>query len=133
MRPFHRPGLWLVLGLGMVGMVVVGSLMPASGLPPVPFDGFDKVQHLFGYAVLSTYAVMLFGRLRAQAMCAIGLIALGIALEFAQETLTSTRQADPADALFNSLGVLAGLSVAATPLAGLLQRLDATWKKDRRD
>lgn len=128
MRPFRRPRLWLLIGLAMVGAVVMGSLLPASGLPPVPFDGFDKVQHLLGYAALSTYAVMLFGRLRAQAMCALGLVALGIGLEFAQEALTSTRQADPADALFNSLGALAGLAVSATPLADLLQRLDARWR-----
>lgn len=127
LRPFHRPQLWMVLGLAMVGVVVAGSLLPARGLPPVPFSGFDKVQHLLGYAALSTYAVMLFGRLRTQAICAVGLVVLGVGLELAQAALTSSRQADPADALFNSLGVLAGLLVAATPLASLLLRIDRYW------
>lgn len=128
MRPFRRPRPWLLLGAAMVAAVITGSLLPAGELPPVPFDGFDKVQHLLGYAVLSAYAVMLFARLRTQALCALVLVALGIGLEFAQAALTSSRQADPADALFNGLGVLGGLAIAATPLANLLQRLDARWR-----
>ena len=128
MRPLRRPRLWLAVWAAMIAMVIAGSLLPARELPPVPFDGFDKVQHLLGYAVLSAYAVMLFARMRAQALCAAILIALGIGLEFAQAALTSSREADPADALFNGVGVLFGLAIAATPLATLLQRLDARWR-----
>lgn len=133
LRPFRHPLLWVVVGLGLVAIVVLGSLVPARDLPPMPFNGFDKVQHLLGYAVLSSYAVMLFARLRIQAACAIGLVVLGVGLEFAQAAMTSSRQADPADALFNSLGVLAGLLLAATPLAGLLQRIDRYWWGGARD
>ncbi|MDQ3287875.1 MAG: VanZ family protein [Pseudomonadota bacterium] len=132
LRAFHRPRLWVLLGVGMVGLVMLGSLLPARDLPPVPFNGFDKVQHLLGYAALSTYAVMLFARPRMQAICAVGLVVLGVGLEFAQASMTNSRQADPADALFNSLGVLAGLLVAATPLAALLQRVDCRlWGQAR--
>ena len=60
LREFRRPGLWLALWALMITAVVAGSLLPARELPPVPFDGFDKFQHLFGYAVLSAYASMLF-------------------------------------------------------------------------
>ena len=112
----------------MLAAVATGSLLPAGELPPVPFDGFDKVQHLLGYFVLSAFAVMLFARMRTQALCAAGLVALGIGLEIAQAALTVSREADPADALFNAMGVLAGLAIAATPLANLLQRLDARWR-----
>lgn len=128
MRPLRRRLLWLAVWAAMIVAVIAGSLMPARELPPVPFDGFDKVQHLLGYAVLSAYAVMLFARMRAQALSAAVLIVLGIGLEFAQAALTSSREADPADALFNAVGVLAGLATAATPLANLLQRLDARWR-----
>jgi glycopeptide antibiotics resistance protein len=78
--------------------------------------------------VLSAYAAMLFARMRARALAAAGLVVLGIGLEVAQGWLTASRQADIADALVNSLGVLGGLSIAATPLARLLQRLDARWR-----
>lgn len=127
MRDFRRPGLWLALGALMIVAVVVGSLLPARELPPAPFDGFDKLEHFLGYAVLSTYAAMLFARMRLQALAALGLVALGIGLEVAQALLTASRQADPADAMVNTLGALAGLASTATPLARLLQRLDARW------
>ncbi len=125
LRDFRRPGLWLALWALMVAAVIAGSLLPARELPPMPFAGFDKLEHLLGYAVLSGYAAMLFARRRVQALSAAGLVALGIAIELAQAALTASRQADPVDAVVNAVGVLAGLAVAATPLAQLLQRLDA--------
>lgn len=128
LREFRRPGLWLGIWALMIGAVIAGSLLPAGELPPVPFAGFDKIEHFLGYAVLSAYATMLFARLRAQALAAAGLFALGIGLEVAQGMLTASRQAGVADALVNAFGVLAGLAVAAMPLARLLQRLDARWR-----
>lgn len=128
LREFRRPGLWLGTWTLMIVAVIAGSLLPAGELPAVPFDGVDKVQHLFGYSVLSAYATMLFARLRTQALAAAGLVVLGIGLEVAQGMLTASRQADIADAVVNTLGVLAGLAIAATPLARLLQRLDVRWR-----
>lgn len=125
MRVFRRPGVWLSLWALMIAAVVGGSLLPAHDLPSAPFANFDKFEHFLGYAVLSGYAAMLFARLRAQALAALGLVALGIGLEVAQAVLTVSRQADPADAVVNTLGVLAGLALVATPLATVLQRLDA--------
>lgn len=125
MRALRRPVLWLAAWAAMIAAVAAGSLLPAGELPPVPFSGFDKVQHLLGYFVLSGYAVMLFARMRTQALCAAALVALGIGLEIAQAALTNSREADPADAFFNALGVLGGLAIAATPLSELLQRLDS--------
>ena len=124
LRDFRHPGRWLALwGLMLVAVVVV-SLLPARELPSAPFSGVDKVEHFVTYALLSTYAVMLFARRRGQALAAAGLIALGVALEFAQGALTDSRAADSADALANTLGVVAGLLLAPTPLATALQRLD---------
>lgn len=125
LRDFRRPGLWLALWALMIVAVIAGSLLPARDLPPMPFDGFDKLEHFFGYAALSAYAAMLFARMRVQALAAAGLVALGIGLELAQSALTASRLADPADAMVNTLGVLAGLGCVATPLARLLQRFDA--------
>jgi len=129
LRDFHRPGLWLALWWLVIAAVVTGSLMPARELPPQPFNGFDKFEHFAGYAVLSGYAVLLFARMRTQALAAAGLVALGIGLEVAQAMLTVSRQADPVDAMVNTVGVLAGLAIAATPLASMLQRLDGRWRQ----
>lgn len=124
LRDFRRPALWVGLWLVLVGAVVATSLTSASHLPPAPFDGVDKIEHFLAYLVLGAYAVMLFARRRPQAIAAVGLILLGIGLEFAQGALTASRQADSADALANALGVLAGLMLAPTPVAHWLLRLD---------
>lgn len=124
LRPFRRPWLWIGLWLVMIAAVVFASLTAASNLPPPAFDGIDKLEHFLGYFVLAAWAVNLFARRRPQALAGVALIALGVGLELAQAALTDSRQADSADALANALGVLAGLMLAATPLAQLLMRLD---------
>ncbi len=124
LREFRRPHVWLAIWLLMLAAVIATSLLPARDLPPAPFDGVDKLEHFLAYALLSAYAVMLFARVRAQALAAAGLIALGVALEFAQGALTDSRQADSADALANALGALAGLMLAPAPWASVLLRLD---------
>lgn len=125
LRDFHRPWLWLGLWLLAIAAVAVLSLAPPPAVS-VP-HGFDKVEHMTAYLLLSVGAVQLFESRRAQVVAALALVALGVGLEFAQMLLTSTRLADPADALANALGVVLGGLVALTPFARALQRLDARW------
>lgn len=124
LRPFHRPRLWVGLWVLMIAAIAIGSLMPSAGLPGLPFPGADKLQHLLGYAVLSAFAVMLFAQERAQLRAAVALALLGLAIEGAQGALTASRTADPLDLLANVAGVLSGLSLRATGVARLLQRVD---------
>lgn len=119
LREFRWPALWVAIWIAMIAAVVASSLLPAHDLPEVP-EGFDKVEHFVGYLILSAWAVMLFAHRRAQAIAAVGLIALGVALELAQGAWTVSRMADSADALANSLGVLAGLMLGPTAIGGLL-------------
>ena len=131
LKPFQYPGLWLGLWLVAVAVVIVLSLVNLSGLPPVP-EGGDKVEHFIAYALLSASAVQLFAARRACMVVALLLVVLGIGLEFAQGALTTTRMADPRDALANTLGVVAGLLTVFMPLRHTLQRLDARFKPARR-
>lgn len=124
LREFERPALWVALWLAMIAVVIATCLLPARDLPPTPFSQFDKIEHFSAYLAMSTYAGMLFARMRPQAIAAIGLIAMGVGLEFAQANLTDSRSGDAADALANGLGALAGLFVARTPVALWLQRVD---------
>jgi len=124
LRAFRHPRLWLALWGLLIASVIVGSLLPADELPVPPFAGFDKLEHAFGYGVLSAYAVMLFARRRTQAWAAVGLLALGIAIELAQAGWTTSRSGDPSDVLADLVGVLAGLAIASTACARGLQRLD---------
>ena len=124
LRPFRRPRLWLALWLLAVAVVMVLSLANLSRLPPVP-EGGDKVEHFLAYALLAASAMQLFARRTGCIVVALLLVAMGAGLEFAQGALTTTRMADPRDALANTLGVLAGLATLFTPLRGLLLAFDA--------
>lgn len=117
LKPLRWPRLWLVAwSLAVLALVVV-CLVPLDGLPPLP-DNSDKVEHLLGYFAMAASAVQLF-RGRALWRVAIGLVALGIGIEFAQG-MTAYRSADPYDALFNTIGVVLGMATALTPWRDLL-------------
>lgn len=124
LRDFRLPRLWVAGWLAMLALVATGSLMPSSGLPDVAFPGADKLQHGVGYAAMSAYAVMLFATRRARWTAAAGLLAFGIAIELAQGAFTADRSPELADVFANAAGILAGLLVAPTRLALLLQRVD---------
>jgi VanZ family protein len=123
LRAFARPRVWL--GIWIFGWLLAITLSlvrpPSMGLQ-VPES--DKLGHLVAYAMLSSWAVMLFATRRGWLLAALALVALGIGMEFAQGALTDYRMRDPRDAVANTLGVLLGLAVAKTRLQGLLQALD---------
>lgn len=122
LRPFRFPGVWL--GLWVLGwlLCIVLSLLPAVDLPGPAHS--DKLGHFLAYLVLSAWAVWTFRTRRAHLLAALALVALGVAMEFAQANLTRVRLGDVRDALANTLGVAVGLSLTFTPLQGLLERAD---------
>ena len=126
LRAFRRPKLWLRLWWFGWCLCVALSLGPALILP-IPIADADKVGHGLAYLALSCWAMMLFESRAARAKAALALVALGIAMELGQGTLTENRQMDWRDALANTGGVLAGMALAWTPLRDLLLRLDRRW------
>jgi len=120
LKPLRHAQRWLLLWWLAVALVVVVELLPAMLLPDVPAGG-DKFEHLFGYGALAFAAVQLFER-RVLWRVGLGLAALGMVLEIAQGTLTTTRSFDVGDELANTVGVLLGLAGAFTPLRNLLPR-----------
>ena len=122
LRAFRYPALWL--GVWVLGwaLCILLSLMPAVDLPgPVHSD---KLGHFLAYFVLTAWAVWTFRSRRAHLLAALSLLALGVAMEFAQANLTKVRFGDVRDALANTLGVAVGLSLTFTPLQFLLERAD---------
>ena len=97
--------------------------LPALGLPGPP--GSDKVGHFLAYFTLTAWAVWTFRARRTHLLAALALVGLGVAMEFAQARLTQVRLGDVRDALANTLGVAAGLSLTFTPMARALEWLDA--------
>ena len=121
LKPLRWPRFWVALWWLSIAALIVVCLVPLDGLPPLP-DNSDKVEHLLGYFIMAAAAVQLYrGRLLLQA--AIGLVALGIAIEFAQG-MTAYRSADAYDAMFNTMGVLLGMATALTPWRDLLLRVE---------
>ncbi|KOQ68534.1 hypothetical protein [Stenotrophomonas maltophilia] len=119
-KPLRRPRLWTALWVLAVLFVIVVCLIPPPPIP-VPENG-DKVEHFLAYFILSGSAVQLFRQGRPLLWVGLGLVLMGIGIEFAQGALTRDRMADPMDALANTVGVLAGLGLALTPLRNLLLR-----------
>ncbi|MFY0182946.1 VanZ family protein [Stenotrophomonas sp. PUT21] len=106
--------------MAVLGTIVVCLIPP----PPIPLpDNSDKIEHFLAYFLLASSAVQIYQRRAALVWAAVGLVGLGIGIEFAQGALTVNRMADPMDALANSVGVLAGMAIAVTPLRNLLVRL----------
>ncbi len=121
LKPLRRPRAWLLLWCAAVLAVIVVCLIPP---PPLALpQNSDKVEHFLAYFVLAGSAVQLFATRRALWAVAIGLVLMGVGIEWLQGALTETRMADPFDALANSIGVVAGMLIAFTPLRDLLLRL----------
>ncbi|WP_313319148.1 VanZ family protein [Stenotrophomonas sp.] len=121
LKPLRRSGLWLALWCAAVLAVIVVCLIPP---PPLALpQNSDKVEHFLAYFLLAGSAVQLFTPRRTLLWVGVGLVAMGIGIEWAQGALTTDRMADPMDALANTTGVVAGLLLAFTPLRDLLLRL----------
>lgn len=123
LKPFRRPWLWAGLWCVGVAATVVVSLMPVPDLGRLPSGG-DKLEHFVTYALLAAGAVQLYPRWRSLLSVGIGLVVMGIGLEYAQGALTTYRMMDRADAFANTLGVIAGLGLQLTPWRDLLLRFD---------
>lgn len=121
-KPLRRPVLWGGLWIAAIAAVVVLALAPSVPMPDVP-DG-DKLGHFLAYFALAAAAVQLYARWPSLLGAGIGLVLLGIGLEYAQGALTDTRMQDAADAFANTLGVIVGLSTRLTPFRDLLLQLD---------
>ncbi|HFK2921064.1 VanZ family protein [Stenotrophomonas beteli] len=119
-KPLRRPRLWTALWVTAVLLVIVACLIPP---PPIPLpENSDKGEHFLAYFILAGSAVQLFRRGRPLLWVGVGLVLMGVGIEFAQGALTDDRMADPMDAIANTVGVLAGMGTALTPMRDLLLR-----------
>jgi VanZ family protein len=122
LKPLRRGPLWLGLWLGAIAAVVLACLLPGAELPAIRVS--DKLEHALAFFALSAAAVQLFLRGRPLAIVALGLLALGGAIELAQALLTTSRHMEAADVLADAIGVAAGVALAWTPLRDVLLRID---------
>jgi VanZ family protein len=93
-------------GWAWAAAIVWLSLTPSP--PDIEFQHGDKFGHFAAYGVLMFWFAQLY---RVRVFYAIGFVAMGLALEFAQDAL-GYRSYELSDMGANTLGVLAGWAAA---------------------
>jgi len=126
-RRLRHARIWFALWTAMIAAVVALSLMRG---PPIPdLLTIAKLDHFIAYLALAAYGMQLYASRAAQGIVALALVALGIGLELAQGYLTTWRDMSVFDGCVDTAGVLAGLATAWTPVARLLQAVEARWAR----
>ena len=113
--------LWLVVGWLLVLLVIYLSLAPFA--IEVPVEEGDKLGHVAAYAALMFWFANLYETLNTRWTLAIGLVALGVALEFVQGW-TGYRTFEVADMAADALGVAVGWALAPPRLPNVLQHIE---------
>ena len=123
MLPLRFPRLWLSLGWLAIALAIVVCLLPSNRLPQPP-NLSDKSEHFLCYLLLSCWFAGIYPRARYW-IIGIGLLVMGVLIEFAQGAMGLGRQADAHDVLANSTGIVAGLLVCWWGLGSWTQRVEA--------
>ncbi|HZP86356.1 MAG TPA: VanZ family protein [Burkholderiales bacterium] len=111
---------WRAVGWFGVALLIYLSLM--RNPPSLEMEGGDKLQHIAAYAVLTWWLAQLWLERAQRRWLALGLLALGIGLEFAQ-TLTPYRTFSIADMGADAIGIAVGWLAAPPRLPSLLSVL----------
>lgn len=110
--------LWLLA----LAAVATGSLLPPSALHRLPLDLIagtsDKLVHFLNYCMLALLPVLFLDMVGIGIACSAVMIALGVALEFAQR-LVPGRAYEVGDICANTAGVLFGVAAALVMRAAL--------------
>lgn len=123
MNPEKFNRYWLVAGWLGVGLIAYFSLMPAP--PDIGVEQGDKIGHLAAYGLITLWFAQLYTGTRQRIWLAVGMVALGIAMEYAQRA-TGYRSFDVADMVADALGVAIGWLLAPPRLPNLL-----SWTEKR--
>jgi VanZ family protein len=121
MLSVRHPRLWLVIGWTLVVGCLYVSLMPVRSLPHTGVS--DKIEHAGAYALLALWFAGLYPRSR-YVIIGIGLFMMGVTIEWAQGAMHLGRQSDYRDVIANTIGIVAGLVLAALWLGGWAVRID---------
>ncbi|WP_395058457.1 VanZ family protein [Flavobacterium sp.] len=111
----NKNAIWIALFWTF--LILYLSLKTSVNVPKINFQNADKVVHFtfyFGFVIL-WYRYLVFKNsvlLNNKIVLVLISIGLGIAIEFAQKSMTTTRQADFWDVVANSAGTLVGIFVA---------------------
>lgn len=114
---------WVVAGVLVMGWTLWMALRPDPGFTVDLPDG-DKWLHAFTFTCLVGWWGNLYVRRRERIIAALGCLAFGIFIEFAQ-WLSPPRDADPFDVLADGIGIALALLLLHTPLARVLAGVES--------
>jgi len=121
MYRLRYPALWLAIAWSLVVAVVYLSLAP---MPiELPAQAADKYAHLAAYAALMLWFIQIYDSARARVVIALGLVALGVGLEFAQD-YTGYRSFEYADMAADAAGVVLGWLIGPPRTPNMLLELE---------
>ncbi len=129
MLPLARPGLWVAGAVLITLVIAVGSLVPGPLVAAV--SGYDKLEHLGAYLVLTVWLAGLVER-RHYLRAALAVLLFGIGVELAQGAFTATREPEWADVAANAAGVGVALALALAGAGRWTQRIEAWLGWQRR-
>lgn len=88
----------------------------------------DKFGHVFAYAALMAWFANVYEGVAQRVQFALGFVALGVGLEFAQRS-TGYRSFEIADMAADAVGVAAGWLIAPPRGPHLLRSLERAWAR----
>lgn len=115
---------WIMFGWGLVLLVVYLSVAPS--LPRVSVEHADKYSHLLAYGTLMFWFAQAFPALSKRARIAMGLVLLGVCLEFVQRW-SGMRSFEIADMIANTCGVASGWALAPPRTPDVLAALERRY------
>jgi len=118
---FRYRTLWLVMGWALVLAIVYLSLTPHP--IEIQVEEGDKMGHLLAYGTLMLWFAQLYDTTKARCLLAVGCVALGVGLEFAQ-IFTDARSFELADMAADAAGAGIGWVLAPPRLFNFLFHIE---------
>jgi VanZ family protein len=109
--------LWLAIGWALVVVVVYLSVGHVDATPDI--RGGDKLGHVIAYSTIALWFMQIVQERGVRAAVCLGLICMGVSLEFVQAMLPY-RDFELLDMAANTIGVLFGWSLAPPRLPNIL-------------
>jgi VanZ family protein len=117
LNPTRLDGYWKAAGWLLVLAIIAVSLMPAP--PHLNVEQGDKLGHFTAYGLVTLWFAQPYTALRQRIWLALGMVVLGIGLEYAQRAI-GYRSFEVADMAADALGVAIGWLAAPPRLPNLL-------------
>ncbi len=118
---------WLAIGIILIVALIIASLMPVPTVMTTFPAHTDKLEHLVAYFVLMGWFVQIYHLPAQRLRLALFFIILGLLLEVLQG-VSGIRQADWADMVANSLGVLLAWQIGKTQFSYLFFHIEEYLK-----